>query len=244
MIVQEINEAVLESALCYPLLAYISLLPLPIQIVYPLIAYNAKFQLYNLQITHTAHQALAFVLIHRSLWLEVVFALTWKDIDFDNKRILVNKSLVKTEEGLFKAATKTKSSNRNISISSFVVTELQAYYFYKKKAFFRWGISLNEEAYIFAGNTIHSPLHIDAPHRFLKDHYKKAGVPRIRIHDLRHTHATLMLQAGEHPKIVQDRLGHSSIQMTLEKYSHITQNMQQQAAENFENVIKPYENIK
>ncbi len=54
------------------------------------------------------------------------------------------------------------------------------------------------------GNTIHSPLHIDAPHRFLNDHYKKAGVPRIRIHDLRHTHATLMLQAGEHPKIVQD----------------------------------------
>lgn len=53
-----------------------------------------------------------------------------------------------------------------------------------------------------------------------------------------------MLQAGEHPKIVQDRLGHSSIQMTLDKYSHITQNMQQQAAENFENVIKPNENIK
>ncbi|SCM87435.1 Uncharacterized protein BWAI21_02869 [Bacillus mycoides] len=53
-----------------------------------------------------------------------------------------------------------------------------------------------------------------------------------------------MLQAGEHPKIVQDRLGHSSIQMTLDKYSYITQNMQQQAAENFENVIKPYENIK
>lgn len=46
-----------------------------------------------------------------------------------------------------------------------------------------------------------------------------------------------MLQAGKHPKIVQDRLGHSSIQMTLDKYSHITQNMQQQAAENFENVI-------
>ncbi|PFL71575.1 hypothetical protein COJ30_11320 [Bacillus anthracis] len=46
-----------------------------------------------------------------------------------------------------------------------------------------------------------------------------------------------MLQAGDHPKMVQDRLGHSSTQMTLDKYSHITQNMQQQAAENFENVI-------
>lgn len=136
-----------------------------------------------------------------------LLALTWKDISFDNKRILVNKSLVKTEKGLFKAATKTKSSNRSISISSFVIEKLQSYYSYKKKEFFRWGIHLNEEAFIFTGNTIHSPLHIDAPHRFLNDHYKKAGVPRIRIHDLRHTHATLMLQAGEHPKIVQDRLG-------------------------------------
>ncbi|MDA2636946.1 site-specific integrase [Bacillus cereus] len=171
-----------------------------------------------------------------------LLALTWKDIDFDNKRILVNKSLVKTEKGLFKAATKTKSSNRSISISSFVIGKLQSYYSYKKKEFFRWGIHLNEEAFIFTGNTIHSPLHIDAPHRFLNDHYKRAGVPRIRIHDLRHTHATLMLQAGEHPKIVQDRLGHSSIQMTLDKYSHITQNMQQQAAENFESIIKSNEN--
>lgn len=51
-----------------------------------------------------------------------------------------------------------------------------------------------------------------------------------------------MLQAGEHPKIVQDRLGHSSIQMTLDKYRHITQNMQQQAAENFESIIKSNEN--
>lgn len=72
----------------------------------------------------------------------------------------------------------------------------------------------------------------------MNDRYKKAGVPRIRIHDLRHTHATLMLQAGEHPKIVQDRLG------TLDKYSHITQNMQQQAAENFESIIKSNENTR
>ena len=57
-------------------------------------------------------------------------------------------------------------------------------------------------------------------------------------------HAQLHASSPNSSKIVQDRLGHSSIQMTLDKYSHITQNMQQQAAENFENVIKPYENIK
>ncbi|MED0983007.1 tyrosine-type recombinase/integrase [Bacillus paramycoides] len=172
-----------------------------------------------------------------------LLALTWKDIDFENKRIVVNKSLVKTETGLSNASTKTKSSNRSISISPFVVQELLSYYTYKKKELFRWGIHLQEENYIFSGNALHDPLHPDAPHQFLKIHYERAGVPRIRIHDLRHTHATLMLQAGEHPKIVQDRLGHSSIHMTLDKYSHVTQNMQQQAAENFESVLKSYENV-
>lgn len=100
------------------------------------------------------------------------------------------------------------------------------------------GPSFKKTSFIFSGSSPRTPLHLDAPHQFLKMHYKKANVPRIRIHDLRHTHATLMLEAGEHPKVVQDRLGHSSIQMTLDKYSHITQNMQHHAAEAFENIIK------
>lgn len=55
-------------------------------------------------------------------------------------------------------------------------------------------------------------------------------MPRIRLHDLRHTHATLALEAGVHPKIVQERLGHSSISITLDLYSHATDNMQAEAA--------------
>lgn len=74
------------------------------------------------------------------------------------------------------------------------------------------------------------PLHLVAPHRFLKITIKKASVPLFLIHDLKHTHAILMLQAGEYSKIIQGRLGRSSIQMALDKYSHIIQNMRQQVA--------------
>jgi integrase len=59
---------------------------------------------------------------------------------------------------------------------------------------------------------------------------KEAGLPRIRLHDLRHTHATLALQAGIHPKVVSERLGHSSVSITLDTYSHAIPAIQETAA--------------
>ena len=59
---------------------------------------------------------------------------------------------------------------------------------------------------------------------------KASELPTIRFHDLRHTHATLMLTAGVHPKVVQERLGHASIQITLDTYSHVMPGMQEDAA--------------
>jgi len=65
----------------------------------------------------------------------------------------------------------------------------------------------------------------------------KAGLPRLRFHDLRHTHATLMLKAGVHPKIVQERLGHGSIAVTLDIYSHVVTGLQETAAQRFERML-------
>jgi integrase len=59
---------------------------------------------------------------------------------------------------------------------------------------------------------------------------KKAGVPKIRIHDLRHTAATLLLAQGENPKVVSERLGHSKVQTTLDIYTHVSQTIQKAAA--------------
>ena len=75
-----------------------------------------------------------------------------------------------------------------------------------------------------------SPLH---PSRF-SAHFgrlvKAVGLPRIRFHDLRHTHATLALQAGVHPKVVSERLGHANISITLDTYSHAIPALEEEAA--------------
>jgi len=65
------------------------------------------------------------------------------------------------------------------------------------------------------------------------------GLKPIRLHDARHTHASIMLKQGVHPKIVQERLGHSSITITLDTYSHVAPRLQQAAAEGFDKMILP-----
>ncbi len=66
---------------------------------------------------------------------------------------------------------------------------------------------------------------------------KRTAVKRIRLHDARHTHASLLLKQGIHPKIVQERLGHASIQITLDTYSHVAPGLQAAAANSFDKVL-------
>ena len=68
---------------------------------------------------------------------------------------------------------------------------------------------------------------------------KESGLPDIRFHDLRHTSATLQLQQGTNPKIVQERLGHSSISLTLDTYSHVLPDMQNEVAETMDELVTP-----
>lgn len=74
-------------------------------------------------------------------------------------------------------------------------------------------------------------IHPDWLSELFRKHAKAAGLPPIRMHDLRHTHATLLLQAGVHPKIVSERLGHHSVAFTLDTYAHVLPGMQAEAAE-------------
>ena len=77
--------------------------------------------------------------------------------------------------------------------------------------------------------------------REYKELLKETGLPLIRFHDLRHTSATLLLQQGVHPKIVQERLGHADISMTLNTYSHVLTNMQEDAALKMDDLLNPIE---
>jgi integrase len=71
---------------------------------------------------------------------------------------------------------------------------------------------------------------------------KKAGLEGIRMHDLRHTHATLMMKQGVNPKIVQERLGHSSFAVTMDVYSHVVPGLQEAAALGFDQGVRRHKN--
>ena len=80
-------------------------------------------------------------------------------------------------------------------------------------------------------------LHVNVLVTQFKSLIRKSGLPDLRFHDLRHTSATLLLAQGVHPKIVQERLGHADIAMTLNRYSHVTPDMQRSAADTLDAVF-------
>jgi integrase len=82
-----------------------------------------------------------------------------------------------------------------------------------------------------------TPLDPGTVQRTFRKVLEDAGIPRIRFHDLRHSHASHLLQAGVHPKIVQERLGHSSIAVTIDTYSHLVPSLQEMAAQRIETII-------
>ena len=101
-----------------------------------------------------------------------------------------------------------------------------------------WGLPFSEDSGVFT-SIDGKPFRPNTVTRVWHEAAKKAGVKDIRLHDARHTHASIMLKRGIHPKIVQERLGHSSIQMTLDTYSHVAPGLQQKAADAFESAVNP-----
>jgi integrase len=74
--------------------------------------------------------------------------------------------------------------------------------------------------------------------RYFKPLLRSAGLPGLSLYGLRHSHATLLLAAGEHPKVVQERLGHSSIQLTLDTYTHVVEGLQKRASARLEALLE------
>jgi integrase len=177
---------------------------------------------------------LYYLAIYTGMRRGELLGIKWKDIDFNKKRIFVQHSLYYISgQGLVLQTPKTQSGKRNISITNEMIEELQSYKVKKQAQLLKVGLKLIEDHFAFGGepvnpNTIHK--------QFLYD-IKLAGMKRIRFHDLRHTHATIMLEIGENSKVVSERLGHSKVSITLDKYSHVTQNIQDSSAENFSKAL-------
>lgn len=150
-------------------------------------------------------------------------ALKWSDIDFENKRITVDKTAVRIKERQTLQTPKTKNSKRVISIDPATLSILKSWKKDQIKIYFKNGKHFEgDENFIFTnqrGEWVHIHNFIRYFKRFIADHKLKPITP----HGLRHTHASLLFSAGVEPKNISDRLGHSTVQITLDLYTHITE---------------------
>lgn len=180
-----------------------------------------------LKLAQTATLSYFFPLVHLMSYTGLrqgeALALKWSDIDFENKKITVNKTAVRIKEKQTLQTPKTKNSKRVISIDPTTLSILKSWKKDQIKIYFKNGKHFEgEENFIFTnkwGDWVHIHNFIRYFKRFMADHKLKPITP----HGLRHTHASLLFSAGVEPKNISDRLGHSTVQITLDLYTHITE---------------------
>ncbi len=158
-----------------------------------------------------------------------ILALRWEDVDLEAGRIHVRQTLVKTKDGLRFTDPKTRRSARVIRIGPAVVQALRRHKAQQAEEKLRLGPAYQDHGLVVARQDGHpySPAEFS---RTFTELARQAGFPHLRLHDLRHTHATLLLREGTPIKAVSDRLGHASAAFTLDTYGHTLPDMQEHAA--------------
>ena len=177
-------------------------------------------------------------LLYTGLRRGELLALRWRNLDLRSGELSVVETAYRLGSGEYRIKEpKTQQSRRTVILPSSLVELLKVYRFDQELLRIQLGISLNADDFVFIrpdGSPINPNAVTLAFHRIIK----KAGLRRIRIHDSRHTHATLMLKAGIHPKVVSERLGHANIGITLDIYSHVLPGLQEAAAEKFDRLFE------
>ncbi len=176
---------------------------------------------------------LFYMALHTGMRRGELLGLRWGDTDIDIASISVNRSLQVLKDGtLVIREPKTQKSRRLISMTPSLAVELRQYRSLQKTTRLYLGNPLTNGDLVFA-HADGSPLIPDSISAAFKKVSKRAGLS-LRLHDLRHSHATLMLKSGIHPKIVSERLGHATIAFTLDTYSHVVPGLQEAAARVFD----------
>lgn len=165
-----------------------------------------------------------------------LLALKWSDLDEQSGYIKIERSLIYDKEGYRFSTPKTSSSIRFIKIGKNFLKEMKEWKSYQNKMKMALRTTYKDEDYIFSTQT-GKPIYPRSMTTDFNKMIKEANVPKIRFHDLRHTHATICLEAGMSIKEVQERLGHSSIKTTGDVYAHVTKNMKEKSVELFENYL-------
>jgi integrase len=155
--------------------------------------------------------------------------LRWSDVDIENARLSVRRALGPVSREVVVSEPKTVKGRRVIALDPGTVEVLKAQAARQLEEQNDWDEAWVETGLVF---TVENGAALDPESvtRYFRRAVKLSLLPSIRLHDLRHTHATLALQAGIHPKVVSERLGHATVSITLDTYSHAIPAMQEEAA--------------
>jgi len=193
--------------------------------------------------TLTKEQAQKLLIVARGHKLEVLLivavttgmrsgelrSLQWKDVDFETRSLQVRRSVTRIAgHGYREGKPKTAKSRRKIILPQFVLDALKQHRVRQLEAKLKSGAAWKDHDLVFC-NYYGTFIDTSTLHKQFNDLLQVAGLPPMRFHDLRHSAATILLSMGVHPKIVQELLGHSNINMTLNTYSHVLPSMQQDA---------------
>lgn len=167
-----------------------------------------------------------------------LLALRWENINFDTNTLQVRRTVSnQAGYGFVETEPKTQSGRRSISLPSFVIARLKHHRIQQREQQLKVGKEWEEKDLVFPnrkGGYLSPKILFESFERLLK----RAGLPHIRFHDLRHSAATILLSMGVNPKVIQEILGHSNISMTLGTYLHVLPSMQEEAMKKWENVFK------
>ena len=194
------------------------------------------------------YEVLFLVALYTGLRKGEILALTWNDIDFIKNTVTVSKTAgrviditkdSRSKEYIKVGTPKTAKGNRVVPLPDFLVKRLKQYKLFKKEESLKIGIQFKESNNLFTAKTgnIVAPPNL---HEAFKEILLKAGLEDRKFHDLRHTYATRLFELGESAKTVQELLGHSSISMTLDIYTHVLKETKETAVKKLDELSKTF----
>src|SRR5215210_4971925 len=182
-------------------------------------------------------EALYVIALHCGLRQGELFGLRWGDVDLEAGTLRVNRSLSRTKDGPAFTVPKTTKSRRTVRLTNGAIEALKRHSERQAEETVRVDTLYADQGLVFASE-VGTPLNRhNVTQRSFKPLLQRAGLPDVRFHDLRHTCATLLLGKGLHPKFVQELLGHATIAITLDTYSHVLPGMGDQTRWAIEDVL-------
>jgi integrase len=182
-------------------------------------------------------EALYKLAVHTGMRQGELLALRWQDVDVENAVVSVRRTLTRSGGKVTFGEPKTKKSRRSIRLTPQATEALRAHLERQLRDMEILGDRYRDQGLVFTTDT-GAPINpSNLRQRSLAPLLKRAGLPHMRFHDLRHTCATLLLSRGVHPKFVQELLGHATIAITLDTYSHVMPSMGDATAKAMEDAL-------